>query len=230
MSSLDDQRRVRGRATRASVLRAAAGLFTSDGYSATSISAIAAAADVRSASIYHAFGSKERLLAAVVEESAGDFFATLRTPGTDPDGFPGELADVAEVFSTRPDFLRLLIMLAVERRDGDPEILRTALQVRARARAWIADALRPHLADLPTGAVGEVSERMSRLLLMMLDGAFIARQLETSELDVRPLFDLIALAADATLRELVVWSSSPTPRSKHVPELSVTPGVTEAVA
>ncbi len=208
MDVVGDGRRARGSATRAAVLRAASALFVADGYSATSIARIAAAADVRSASIYHAFGSKEGLLAAVVEETAERFFETLRAPGTHPDGFFGELAEVAEAFSGRPEFLRLLIMLAVERRDGDPEILGTALAVRGKALAWIASSLRPHLAGLPPEAAADVSARMSRLLLMMLDGAFVARQLEPSGADVGDLFGLISVSTRATLAELVAQCSS----------------------
>jgi AcrR family transcriptional regulator len=198
-----DQRRIRGLETRESVLTAAASLFARDGYSATGMAAIAAEADVRAASIYHAFGSKEGLLAAVVERTADDFFALLPEAGTQPDGLWVALAGVGELFAERPEFLRLLIMLAVERRQGDPTILSTALAVRVRGRRWITDAVRPHLGDVAVAVEARVTDRMSRLVLMLLDGAFIARQLDASAADVRSLFDLMVVAARAALPELL---------------------------
>ncbi|ODU07444.1 MAG: hypothetical protein ABS81_01480 [Pseudonocardia sp. SCN 72-86] len=80
-------------------------MFSENGYSATSISALAAASEVRAASIYHAFGSKEGLLAAVVEEAADNFFATPPDPAAHTGGIWGALADVAEMFAVRPEFL-----------------------------------------------------------------------------------------------------------------------------
>jgi AcrR family transcriptional regulator len=190
-------------ATRRKVLSAASELFSADGYSATSISAIGGLSGVRAASIYHAFGSKEGLLAAVVEHAADAFFDTLPDPVAHPGGLWGALADVSDAFAVRPEFLRLLMLLAVERRQGDPEILRTALAVRVRARSWIGEGLMPWLAHLPPAAQREVVGRMSRLVLMLLDGAFIARQLEASVADVRQLFALIVTAGRATLPEVI---------------------------
>jgi AcrR family transcriptional regulator len=198
-----DGRRARGLATRQKVLAAASELFSGDGYSATSTAAIAKAAGVRVASIYHQFESKEILLAAVLEQAADGFFATLPNTRTHPAGLWGALAAVADSFAARPEFLRLLLLLAVERRQGDPEILRTAVGVRTRARAWLGDGLRPYIADLSVTQQDEVTRRMSRLIVMMLDGAFVARQLDASYDEIPELFDVLVIAARAALPEIV---------------------------
>lgn len=185
------------------MLAAASELFSGGGYSATSTAAIAKAAGVRVASIYHQFESKEVLLAAVLEQAADGFFETLPDTRTHPEGLWGALAAVADSFAVRPEFLRLLLLLAVERRQGDPEILRTAVAVRTRARVWLGDGLAPYIADLSVPAQDEVTRRMSRLIVMMLDGAFVARQLDATYDDVQELFDVLVTAARAALPKIV---------------------------
>ena len=59
-------RRARAEATRRRILDAAAELFTSGGYAATSTRAVASAADVSEASLFANFGSKARLLESVI--------------------------------------------------------------------------------------------------------------------------------------------------------------------
>ncbi|HEY5247660.1 MAG TPA: helix-turn-helix domain-containing protein, partial [Dermatophilaceae bacterium] len=61
------------RATRRRVVAAAAALFEQRGYAATSIVAIAEAADVAEQTVYAAFGNKRTLLAEAVDQAiAGD--------------------------------------------------------------------------------------------------------------------------------------------------------------
>jgi AcrR family transcriptional regulator len=64
-----DGRRERSRRTRARIVAAASGRFVSDGYHAATIEAIAEAAGVVVQTVYNAFGSKPKLLAAVLEHS-----------------------------------------------------------------------------------------------------------------------------------------------------------------
>lgn len=202
-SEVTDGRRVRGLETQEKILAAASDLFSTVGYSATSMNAIAQAADVRVASIYHAFATKEVLLAAVVEKTSDNFFETLPNNRTHSGGLWGALADVADSFAVRPEFLRLMLLLAVERRQGDPEILRTAVSVRTRARAWLTDGLRPYITDVPEADQDEVVRRMSRLIVMLLDGAFVARQLDATAEEVRELFELLVTSARAALPQIV---------------------------
>ena len=67
------RRQEQARRTRARVIEAAAGLFVAQGYSATSVAEIAAAAEVSPQTIYATFGTKGALLGAAVEVAlAGD--------------------------------------------------------------------------------------------------------------------------------------------------------------
>ncbi|MFI6909955.1 TetR/AcrR family transcriptional regulator [Nonomuraea sp. NPDC050394] len=68
-----DGRTARAQATRARVVAAAAELFTSAGYTLTSIGAIAAAAGVGEQTVYYSFGTKKAILAAALDRAvAGD--------------------------------------------------------------------------------------------------------------------------------------------------------------
>ena len=62
-----DRRQARTRATRARVTEAARALFVERGYPATSIQAIAAAADVPQATLYRLFGGKVGVLSEVLD-------------------------------------------------------------------------------------------------------------------------------------------------------------------
>jgi AcrR family transcriptional regulator len=69
----DDGRRLRSRRTQARIIQAATELFVARGYNATTVEDIAGRADVVAQTVYHAFGSKPKLLAAVLDARiAGD--------------------------------------------------------------------------------------------------------------------------------------------------------------
>ncbi|WP_188196532.1 TetR/AcrR family transcriptional regulator [Nonomuraea sp. SYSU D8015] len=68
-----DGRAARAEATRARIVAAATELFTTTGYTTTSIGAIAAKAGVSEQTVYYAFGTKKAVLAAALDVAvAGD--------------------------------------------------------------------------------------------------------------------------------------------------------------
>jgi AcrR family transcriptional regulator len=67
----NSRRQAQARATRRAVVEAATRLFTENGYPATTIEAIAEAADVPLPTVYRLFGSKRALLTAVLDTSLG---------------------------------------------------------------------------------------------------------------------------------------------------------------
>lgn len=67
-----DGRSERSRATRARVVTAASELFVREGYSATSIEALARAAGVGAQTVYYGFGTKKGVLAACLSAAIGD--------------------------------------------------------------------------------------------------------------------------------------------------------------
>lgn len=83
------RRQAQAEATRRAILDAAHGLFLADGYAATSIRAVARAAEVSEQTVYNAFGDKPSLLVAVGQRvlsgelapelaEGGDFETQLR--------------------------------------------------------------------------------------------------------------------------------------------------------
>jgi AcrR family transcriptional regulator len=82
-TSPTDGRTARARATQARIVAAATDLFTTAGYAATSVEAIAKAAGVGVQTMYYTFGTKRAILAAVLDQAvAGDDepVATLDRP------------------------------------------------------------------------------------------------------------------------------------------------------
>ena len=209
-------RHLEGAQTRERVLEAAAKLIGAQGYAATSIARISKASGANPASIYWAFGSKEGLLAAVMERAAERWFDEMRALPQAPDPWRG-LASLAASFEGGPEFLRLMVVLCLERRDGDPAVLEAARRVRTTAADALARTyagalgLDDHGAGRQVGeGIGErIGEELARFTLMLLDGVFIASQIEPDATDLRRAFQLIATAVKATGERMVEDALAP---------------------
>lgn len=190
-----------GAKTRERILEAAADLIARQGYAATSIAQISQKAGANPASIYWAFGSKEGLLAAVMERAAESFFETIAPPvAGDPWSW---LRGMAGNFVQRPEFLRLLLVLSLERREGDPEVLEAARRVRAKAIEGLAETYAGAI-DLPDPFRRRgICDRLARFTLMLFDGVFVASQIEADTTDLQRAFETIALAVEATAGKMV---------------------------
>ena len=92
------------------------------------------------ASIYWAFENKEALFAAVMERAAQSFFAAVGSLRPEPRDPWKSLASLFEYFESGPEFLRLMLVLSLERREGDPAVLEAARRVRSVAAGGLADA------------------------------------------------------------------------------------------
>lgn len=100
-----DQRRVRGQRNREALIHAAIDLFTANGYEATTVEQISAAAGVAARTFFHHFATKDDILfdgyAARLDEAARRFRASRSTT------LWGALADasqaVAEAISEQPE-------------------------------------------------------------------------------------------------------------------------------
>src|SRR5689334_16482321 len=106
------------------------------GYAATSISDIRTACGLPASSIYWHFGSKEGVLAAVMERGAERFFGAIPRHGdtSDPPDVEVQLAATAKLLGEHPDFLRLVYLLGLERTD-DPAVGAAVRRVRSTAAA-----------------------------------------------------------------------------------------------
>jgi len=124
----NSRREAQSRATRAQVVAAAGGLFLARGYPATTIEAVAAAADVPVASVYRLFGSKKAILSEVLQVSfVGDDEpaglhdrpeARAAAAQADPAALLAGYARVARSVLTRSGPLQQMLRVAAE---ADPE-------------------------------------------------------------------------------------------------------------
>ena len=98
-------------------------------------------------------------------------------------------ANLAEALAERPEFLRLLLLLALERREVDAATVETIRRIRARALKGIIHIFRVGgLIDETTS--DDVVHELARLTLAFADGAFVAAQLDPATTDLRRIFAL----------------------------------------
>jgi len=179
--------------TRSRILDAATSLLAGGSYASTSISAICARSGVPPTSIYWHFGSKEGLLAAVMEEGAERWFQSTfewESPsGGLIEGLSAKMDQLVALLTDDPPFLRVLVMLALERRHIDKACMETVRRVRKRAVdrlvRWFATAF-PSLS--PAGAEAAAIE-LATFALTVFDGVVLAYQIDPKKTDLRRLLD-----------------------------------------
>src|SRR6476619_6182434 len=141
-----------GEQSRALILEATERLMATRGYAATSISDIRKACGLPPSSIYWHFGSKEGVLAAVMERGADRFFAAIPTS----EDVEVQLAALSTLQSQHPDFLRLFYMLSLERSD-DPAVAAVVRRVRHTAIGRFHEVITQLLpADAPSSKADRV--------------------------------------------------------------------------
>jgi AcrR family transcriptional regulator len=166
----------RGTRSRETVLDAAEQLMAEHGYEAATVSALVKASGIPLSSIYHYFGSKNGVLLAVMERGAVRFFSSLRLPqeriGTPEEHLAAGVKITADALEEHPDFLRLLLVLALQPPAGDEHHVHTVVaRVRDTARTGLA-AQAAIAFGIPAGS--KKAKELARVALAYFDGAFIA--------------------------------------------------------
>src|SRR5690242_3803703 len=112
------QRRADGELSRTRILDAAAEIAGERGYEGTSIGLVSKKCGLPASSIYWHFKDKDDLIAAVIERSFAAWMPTWQLPehGAAEERFSGIATQTAKAFFDSPDFIRLGLMLALERR------------------------------------------------------------------------------------------------------------------
>jgi AcrR family transcriptional regulator len=182
--------------TRERVIRAAADLFADRGYAGTSISAIREASGVLPSSIYWEFGNKEGVFAAVLEDSterwlAGSTRAVARLMRQRASASGNILEPyfdfMAEALAARPEGLRLMLLVSVERRHGDSK----PIEIIRAARRQAVEGLARVFAGAGLVAAEPESEEaldVARLIMMCFDGAVVAAQIDADAGDFKRMF------------------------------------------
>jgi AcrR family transcriptional regulator len=189
--------------SRRRVLRAAARLFSRQGFAATSVGEIASKAQASPSSIYwHFRGGKDAILLAVLEEAAESFAArivdSVRAAGSIADKTDALFRETQQQMERSPDTLRLLMQMGLERADRDPSVRRCIRDIFRRFRAVITEELRPALPDRDLPQL----EHTATLMLAMLQGIFLQWQLDPDRIDVDAVFDQLSTAVRAQLSVL----------------------------
>jgi AcrR family transcriptional regulator len=184
------QRRANGEESRRRILDAAVEVAAERGYEGTSIALVSKKCGLPASSIYWHFKDKDELIAAVIERS----FDTWLSGWTVPDGDnPRErivalAMQVAKTLLDSPDFLRLGLMLTLERRPVEPSARTMFLQVREQARLRLVDAIRDLAPGLSDGSVA----LLTTYAMAGADGLFIAKEIGGDSVDLVALFELHA--------------------------------------
>src|SRR5262245_29314919 len=174
--------------SRRRIVEAAAALMAERGFAGTSIAAVSQRSGLPSGSIYWHFESKEALLGAVMEEGARRWFDGLpkadRLP-TDPRNRATALLKVvAASLEQHPEFLRLLLLIALERREVDA----TSLTVIRRVREQALQRIRRLLSVLLGGFDRKIADRLAAdfapFVLCVADGAFVAQHIDPEQADL----------------------------------------------
>lgn len=206
MEESSRKRRRKGE-TRNRVIANASKLFATHGYAATGVAAICQASGVSRSSIYWEFGNKARILAAVLEDAERRWLerstrAVLKAMRAYPDSQIGRLDayfdHMAKALTTAPEFARLMLMVALERRHADPHALDIVRSQRARSIEALADLFASHGLE-SNGPDGVSALDLAKLTIACLDGAMIAAQIDGEAADLHRMFSLLHSAMRAAL-------------------------------
>ncbi|HTH89707.1 helix-turn-helix domain-containing protein [Mycobacterium sp.] len=182
-----------GEQSRELILDATERLMATRGYAATAINDIRKACGLPPSSIYWHFGSKEGVLAAVMQRGADRFFAAIPTSAE----VEGQLAVLSSLQSQHPDFLRLFYMLSLER-NNDPAVAAVIRRVRDTAIARFRDAITQLLpADSAPAKAERVVAELAALAVALSDGVFFAEHLEPGGTDVERMYRRLFQAVTA---------------------------------
>ena len=195
------QRRIDGEASRRRILDAATEIAAERGYEGTGIAAVSAKCGLPASSIYWHFTDKDDLIAAVIERSFAAWLAGWQLPSA-ADGPARQrlialATHTAKALSDSPDFLRLGLMLALERRPVEPRARQMFLRIREQAIGVLGRAF----VEIVDGLSDEAARQLAVYAIAGADGLFIAKEIGGDSVDLMALFALHGEAIyDAAVR------------------------------
>jgi AcrR family transcriptional regulator len=201
------RKRADGELSRERILDAATEIAAERGYEGTSIALVSKKCGLPASSIYWHFKDKDDLIAAVIERSFSHWLAAWQFPeeGDAPDRMKGMAMQIAKALLDSPDFIRLGLMLALERRPEEPRARTMFLQARAQAYGQLIDVIReltPDLTDAQT-------RQLATYALAGADGLFIAKEIGGDSMDLVALFEMHARVLYDTALRMIAEKEKP---------------------
>ncbi len=193
------RKRADGELSRERILDAATEIAAERGYEGASIALVSAKCGLPASSIYWHFKNKDDLIAAVIERSFADWMKAWQVPvgGSPQDRLVGLAMQIAKALLDSPDFIRLGLMLSLERRPVEPRARAMFLQLRAQTFDQLVDTMRAFTPDLTDAQV----HQLVTYAIAGADGLFIAKEIGGDAVDLLALFELHAWALyDSALR------------------------------
>jgi AcrR family transcriptional regulator len=193
------RKRADGELSRERILDAATEIAAERGYEGASIALVSAKCGLPASSIYWHFKNKDDLIAAVIERSFADWLKAWQVPveGSPQDRLVGLAMQIAKALLDSPDFIRLGLMLSLERRPVEPRARAMFLQLRAQTFDQLVETMRGFTPDLTDAQV----HQLATYAIASADGLFIAKEIGGDAVDLLALFELHAWALyDSALR------------------------------
>lgn len=191
-----ERRHEQGDATRQLILETTLEIAAERGYDGTTVALVTERTGMPASSVYWHFTNKDELLAETLEYSyllwrGGSH--TWESVNEDVDAAQNiaeQIQKAGESLVDRPEFWRLGLMLALDRRVKEPAAKRRFLEVRANSieliTNWWHDALPEPLADDV-----EFARKMARLQLAVMDGLFVGAR-ASQHWDISVLLKMLA--------------------------------------
>jgi AcrR family transcriptional regulator len=193
------RKRADGELSRERILDAATEIAAERGYEGASIALVSAKCGLPASSIYWHFKNKDDLIAAVIERSFADWLRAWQVPveGSPQDRLVGLAMQLAKALLDSPDFIRLGLMLSLERRPVEPRARAMFLQLRAQTFGQLVETMRGFTPELTDAQV----HQLVTYAIAGADGLFIAKEIGGDAVDLLALFELHAWALyDSALR------------------------------
>jgi len=186
------RRRVDGEVSRNRILDAATEIASERGYEGTSIALVSAKCGLPASSIYWHFKDKDDLIAAVIERSFAHVLSAWQMPdeGTARERLVTMVLQIGKALLDSPDFLRLGLMLALERRPVEPRARAMFIDVRAQMYSTLCTTARELFPELTDAQI----HQLATYAMAGADGLFIAKEIGGDSVDVPALFEMHAAA------------------------------------
>lgn len=188
MADKPKKRRADGELSRTRILDAATEIAAERGYEGTSIGAVSTKCGLPASSIYWHFADKDDLMAAVIERSFGTWLNAwqLSGEGSSEERLIELATQTAKAFAESPDFIRLGLMLTLERRPVEPRARAMFLDVRERAFRMLMD----NIGELAPELSEAQAHQLATYAMAGADGLFIAKEIGGDGMDLLTLFEM----------------------------------------